>query len=94
MNNHWLFGKHRLKVPPMDAPFMDVFRAQEIAEIVQYPAFEYRSAHRHNGQPMVPPSAVQYVERWESAHGDNVEILTEEEIATLRKIGSRKGENE
>ena len=67
-------------------PIASTWQAQEIADVVHQPAYEYRSARRHNGRPMLPPSALEYQARWESAHGDNAPILTEQEIARLRKV--------
>lgn len=87
----YLFGAHmRLRIAPRtDSFYSDDYNdyyEQALEEICGVPANTFQSAHRHNGKPMVPPSALEHQDRWESAHGDNVPILTEDEIATLRRI--------
>lgn len=76
-------------VPALDAPFTDDETAQEVAALLGEPAFTVRTSHRHNGSPMLPPSAVWATEYWESCHGDNVPIMTEAEIESLREHPSR-----
>jgi hypothetical protein len=81
------FGAHlRLQTASKYESFHGDFYELAMEEVFRVPAHTFKSAHRHNGKPMVPPSALEHQERWESAHGDNVPILTEEEIATLRRI--------
>lgn len=76
---------HRWSPPPdIDAPFTDDETAQEVAALLGEPAFTIHTSHRHNGHPMLPPSAVAAVGYWESCHGDNVPIMTADEIASLR----------
>jgi hypothetical protein len=81
-----LSNMRRVPAPPPDAPFHDDEMARDVAALLGEPAFSVHVTHRHNGVPMVPPSAFQAVDFWESCHGDNVPILTAKEIEHIRKL--------
>lgn len=70
----------------------DDLMAIEIAALLGDEPFRYRSSRRRRGtDPMLPPSAIEASEFWESCHGDNVPILTDAEIEHLKGVGVANG---